>query len=48
MKEVHKTVPLAADGRLEIATFKGSVDVSVWDRSEAEVSARIEADDELG
>jgi len=43
-REVHRTVPLSASGRLEISTFKGSVAVSVWDRPEAEISARIEPD----
>jgi DUF4097 and DUF4098 domain-containing protein YvlB len=44
VKNVHKTVPLAADGRLEISTYKGSIDVTTWDRPEAEVTARVEAD----
>jgi hypothetical protein len=44
VKEVHKTVALSPSGLLEISTFKGSVDVSVWDRAEAEISARIEPD----
>jgi DUF4097 and DUF4098 domain-containing protein YvlB len=43
-REVHKTVPLSPTGRLEISTFKGSIAVSVWDRPEAEISARIEPD----
>lgn len=43
-KEVHRTVPLAADGRVSIATYKGSVTVSCWDRPEAEITARIEPD----
>jgi hypothetical protein len=44
VKNVHKTVPLAADGRLEISTYKGSIDVTTWDRPEAEVTARVEPD----
>lgn len=44
VKEVHKTVPLSSTGRLEISTFKGSVTVTVWDRAEADVLARIEPD----
>lgn len=43
-KVVHKTVPLSASGRLEIATFKGTVTVGVWDRPEAEIDAKVEAD----
>jgi putative adhesin len=44
VKNVHKTVPLAADGRLEISTYKGSIDVTTWDRPEAEITARVEPD----
>ena len=44
VKNVHKTVPLSADGRLEISTYKGSIDVTTWDRPEAEITARVEAD----
>lgn len=44
VKEVHKTVPLSASGRLEISTYKGSVTVGVWDRPEAEIAAKIEAE----
>jgi len=44
VREVHKTVPLSATGHLEISTFKGSVTVTVWDRPEADVLARIEPD----
>jgi hypothetical protein len=44
VKNVHKTVPLAADGRLEISTYKGSIEVSTWDRPEAEITARVEPD----
>jgi hypothetical protein len=45
-KEVHQVVPLDADGRLSIETFKGSIDLTTWDRSEAEISARVEPDPE--
>ena len=44
-KEVRKTVDLAADGRLAIDTFKGSIEVSTWDRPQAEIVARVEPDD---
>ncbi len=43
-KEVRRTLPLEAHGRLEISTYKGSVEVSVWDRPEAEIAATVEAD----
>lgn len=43
-REVHKTVPLDASGRLSLSTYKGSVSVSAWERPEAEITARIEPD----
>lgn len=43
-RDVHRTLPLAADGRLEVSSFKGSIEVSGWDRPEVEVFARVEAD----
>lgn len=42
IKEVDKTVPLDADGRLLIDNHKGSINVSTWDRPEAEIHVRIE------
>ncbi len=44
VKDVHRVLPLEADGRLSIETYKGSIDVTTWDRSEAEISARVEPD----
>jgi hypothetical protein len=44
-KEVRRTVSLEKDGRVTLETFKGTVKISVWDRPQAEVVARIEADD---
>jgi hypothetical protein len=43
-KEVHRTLPLARDGRVSIETFKGSVAVSTWDRPEVKIDAVIEPD----
>jgi len=43
-KEVHRTVPLARDGRVFIETFKGGVAVSTWDRPEVKIDAVIEPD----
>ena len=43
-KEVHKTLPLAADGRVWVDTYKGSVRVTTWDRPEVQVDVRIEED----
>lgn len=44
VREFHRTLPLAADGRVAISTYKGSIQVSCWDRPQVEVSARIEPD----
>jgi DUF4097 and DUF4098 domain-containing protein YvlB len=44
IKEVHKTVALDRNGRLSLNTYKGSVTVTTWDRPEAKIDARIEAD----
>jgi hypothetical protein len=43
-KEIRKTLPLPADGRLSIDTFKGSVTITTWDSPQVEVVARIEPD----
>jgi len=48
VKEVHKTLPLAGDGRVEVSTYKGSVMVTAWDRAEVDVQARVEADEGCG
>ncbi|MGE5277993.1 MAG: hypothetical protein ACM3SU_13430 [Acidobacteriota bacterium] len=45
-KEVRRTVPLDPDGRVSIETFKGSIDVTAWDRPEVEALARIEPDEQ--
>jgi hypothetical protein len=47
-KDLHRTVTLEKNGRVEIETFKGSVKVTAWDRAEAEITARIESDDSCG
>ncbi len=48
LKEVRKTVPLAAGGRLSIDTHCGSIRVDGWDSQQAEIYARVEdADWEL-
>lgn len=43
-KEVHKTMPLERDGRVTVHTYKGSVNVTTWDRPEVRIDARIEPD----
>jgi hypothetical protein len=47
-KEVRKTLPLAANGRVEIDTYKGSVDVTAEDRADVVVEARVVADTDCG
>ncbi len=44
-KEVRKTLPLDPGGRVQIETFKGSIDVEAWDRPEVDVVARVEPDE---
>lgn len=44
VKEVKKTVPLSADGVLELKTFKGTITVTTAARKDVEIHARIEAD----
>jgi hypothetical protein len=47
-KEVRKSGPLNADGRVNVDTYKGSISVTGWDKPEFEIYARVEADDERG
>ncbi|HLF19807.1 MAG TPA: DUF4097 family beta strand repeat-containing protein [Bacteroidota bacterium] len=46
-REVRKTVPLNADGRVLIDTYKGSITVTTWDKAEVDIYATIEADEEF-
>jgi len=43
-KEVHRTLTLDPDGRLEIHTYKGSITVKTSAAAEVQISARIEPD----
>jgi hypothetical protein len=43
-RTVSKTLPLAADGKVTIDTYKGSIQVTPWDRAEVAVEARIVPD----
>jgi hypothetical protein len=43
-KEFRKTVPLDANGRFYLDTYKGSIHITAWDQPQAEIYARIEAD----
>jgi hypothetical protein len=47
-KEVRKSGPLGADGRVYVDTYKGSIHVTGWDKPEFEIHAMVEADDERG
>ncbi|MBZ5608813.1 MAG: DUF4097 domain-containing protein [Acidobacteriia bacterium] len=42
-KSVNRTVALSSTGSVHLDTFKGSVQVTTWDRPEVEINARIEA-----
>ncbi len=43
-KKITETVDLNANGRVQVDTYKGSIDVTTWDRNEVEIEAIIEAD----
>jgi hypothetical protein len=43
-REVRKTGEFGQNGRLSIDTYKGSIKVLTWDKSEIEIVARIEPD----
>lgn len=47
-RDVSKTLPLAAGGRVTVETYKGSIRVTPWDRAEVLVEARIAPDDSCG
>ena len=47
-RTVSKTLPLAADGKVTIETYKGSIHVTPWDRAEVAVEARIVPDPGCG
>jgi hypothetical protein len=43
-REVHKSGPFSKDGRLFVDTYKGTVEVTTWDKPEIDITARIEAE----
>src|SRR5215470_4092671 len=47
-KEVTRTVALDKDGRVTLETYKGSVRITGWDRSDVEIAARVESDEGCG
>ncbi len=46
-REVKKSVPLDAGGRLVVDAYKGSITITTWDRAEVDISARIEVDESI-
>jgi hypothetical protein len=46
-REITKSLPLKANGEVAIDTYKGSITVSVWDKPQVDIRARIEADDQF-
>ena len=47
-KELRKTIPLGPDGRVEIETYKGSVEVAAEERADVVVEARVIPDRNCG
>ncbi|MFK7848168.1 MAG: DUF4097 domain-containing protein [Rhodothermales bacterium] len=43
-KKITETVDFSASGRVQVDTYKGSIDVTTWDRNEVEIEAIVEAD----
>ncbi len=44
-REISKNLPLETKGELSIDTYKGSITITTWDKSEVAIQAKIEADD---
>jgi hypothetical protein len=42
-KAVHKTLPLAANGSVDVDTHNGTITVTTWSQPSVDVSARIES-----
>lgn len=45
VRDFHQTVPLDPTGRFSLDTFKGSIHITAWDEPQAEIQARIVADE---
>jgi len=43
-KEFKKTVPMEANGRFTLDTYKGSIRITAWDQPQVDIQARIVAD----
>jgi hypothetical protein len=44
-REISKTLPLKPNGRLVIDTYKGSVNITTYDKPQVEIYVKIESDD---
>jgi|WetSurMetagenome_2_1015567.scaffolds.fasta_scaffold34345_1 hypothetical protein len=44
-REIHKSIPLRADGCLVIDTYKGSITITTYEKPQVEVDVKIESDD---
>jgi hypothetical protein len=45
VKNIHKTLPLGANGAVSIETHNGGINVLTWNQSAVDIEARIEAGD---
>lgn len=45
-RTVSETVNLDRDGRVQLSTFTGAVDVTTWDRAAVQIDVRIEGDEQ--
>ena len=43
-KEFKRTVPMEANGRFTLDTYKGSIRITAWDQPQVDIQARIVAD----
>ena len=43
-REVHKSGPFGKDARLFVETYKGTLEITTWDKAEIDIVARIEAE----
>ena len=44
-REIHKSGPFGKDGKLFVETYKGTLEVTTWDKAEIDIVARIESED---
>ena len=43
-REVHKSGPFSNNGRLFVDTYKGTLEITTWDKAEIDIVARIETE----